>query len=201
MAEKNSPIENALELGPSLIFFVLYLMMKDNTYTVMGTDYSGFIAATVAFIPVLFLSMGGLWFLKGRLSPLHIFTLIMVVFFGSLTVWFNSEAFFQFKTTLVYGFIASILTFGLLRGRSYLQLVMERLLPMKPEGWMILTRRVALGFAALAVINEIVWRTMSRDAWVYIETFGFPIILAVYLTINFTALAEYIIEEDDDKKP
>ncbi len=198
MAEKNSPLENALELGPSLIFFVLYLMMKDNTYTVMGTEYSGFIAATVAFIPVLFASMGGLWFLKGRLSPLHIFTLIMVVFFGALTVWFNSEAFFQFKTTLVYGFIASILTFGLLRGRSYLQLVMGRLLPMQPEGWMILTRRVALGFAALAVINEIVWRTMSRDAWVYIETFGFPIALAVYLTINFTALAEYIIEEDED---
>lgn len=196
-AQQNSPLENALELGPSIIFFVLYLMMKDQTYVVGNTEYSGFIAATVAFIPVLFLSMGGLWYLKGRLSPLHIFTLIMVVFFGALTVWFNSEAFFQFKTTLVYSFIACLLGFGLLRGRSYLQLVMERLLPMKTEGWMILTRRVAIGFAVLAVVNEIVWRTMSKDAWVYIETFGFPIALAIYLTVNFTLLADYMIEDDD----
>ena len=195
-AEKNSSIESALELGPSIIFFILYMRMKNQTYTVFGTDYSGFIAATVAFIPVLFVSMGILWWLKGRLSALHIFTLIMVVFFGGLTVWFNSEAFFQFKTTLVYGFIASLLTIGLLCGHSFLEMVMGRMMPMETQGWMILTKRLAIGFTVLAVINEIVWRTMSKDAWVYIETFGFPIALAVYMTMNFMALGKYIIEDD-----
>lgn len=195
---KNTTLENVLELGPSAVFFVMYLYMKDNTYTVLGTDYSGFIAATAAFIPVLLASMAGLWVLKGRLSPLHVFTAIMVVFFGSLTIWFNSEAFFQFKTTLVYSFMATLLGIGLLRGQSYLELVMKRFVPMQHEGWMILTRRMALGFAVLAVSNEIIWRTMSRDMWVYIETFGFPIALAVYMTFNFMALENHMIEEDKD---
>ncbi|MEM6306740.1 MAG: septation protein IspZ [Pseudomonadota bacterium] len=194
--QKNSALENALELGPSLVFFGLYLWMKDQTYVVGATTYSGFIAATAAFIPILLLAMVGLWILKGRLSALHVFTIIMVVFFGSLTIWFNSEAFFQFKTTLVYGFMALLLGIGLLRGQSYLELVMKRFVPMKPEGWMILTRRIALGFVGLAAINEIVWRTMSRDTWVWIETFGFPIALATYMMVNFAALEPYLIEEE-----
>ncbi|MGB1235356.1 MAG: inner membrane-spanning protein YciB [Planktomarina sp.] len=197
--ETQSKLENALELGPSLAFFGIYLYMKDEVYTVFGTEYSGFIAATVVFIPILFASMAGLWFLKGRLSPLHIFTMIMVVFFGSLTIWFNSEAFFKFKTTLVYSFMALLLGIGLLRGKSFLQMVMNRFMPMEVAGWMILTKRVALGFVALAIINEIVWRTMSNDTWVIVETFGFPIMLAVYLTANIMALDKYLIEEDTDK--
>lgn len=193
--ENNKTAENILELGPSLAFFGLYLYMKDQIYTVGGTEYSGFIAATVVFIPILFAAMGGLWYLKGRLSPLHIFTMIMVVFFGSLTVWFNSEAFFQFKTTLVYTFMAGLLGIGLLRGQSYLQLVMDRFMPMEPEGWMILTKRVALGFVILAVVNEFVWRTMSKDTWVIVETFGFPIALALWMTINIMRLERFMIEE------
>lgn len=198
-AKKNTGLENALELGPSLAFFVIYWLMKDESYVVAGTTYSGFIAATVAFIPILFLAMGGLWYLKGRLSPLHIFTLVMVVFFGSLTVWFNSEAFFQFKTTLVYSFMATLLVIGLLRGRSFLELVLGRLVPIETQGWMILTKRIAIGFAILAIVNEIVWRTMSKDAWVVIETFGFPIALAIYMMLNFAAMEKYMIEEDTDE--
>ncbi len=196
--EKATPLENALELGPSLAFFGIYLFMKDNTYTAFGTEYSGFIAATVVFIPILFLAMGALWYLKGRLSPLHIFTMIMVVFFGSLTVWFNSEAFFKFKTTLVYSFMALLLGIGLLQGKSYLQLVMDRFMPMETKGWMILTKRMVLGFIGLAVINEIVWRTMSDDTWVVVETFGFPIALAVYMTFNIMQLEPYLIQDEDD---
>ncbi len=60
-----------------------------------------------------------------------------------------------------------------MQGRSYLPFVMGEVLPMKPEGWMILTRRLTAMFAALAVANEVIWRTMSNDAWVKIETFGF----------------------------
>ena len=38
---------------------------------------------------------------------------------------------------------------------------MDEALPMQPEGWMILTRRLTLFFAGLAVANEAIWRLMS----------------------------------------
>ena len=124
----------------------------------------------------------------------QVFTAVMVVVFGGLTVWFNDEKFFKMKTTLVYGMFAVLLGIGLLQGRSYLAWVMAEFLPMEDEGWMKLTWRLTLFFAGLAVANEIVWRTMSTDAWVKIETFGFPLALFLFLWVQLMALQKYVIE-------
>ena len=123
----------------------------------------------------------------------------MVVLFGGLTIWFNDETFFKMKTTIVYGVFSGILGIGLLQGKSYLAWVMSEFLPMMHEGWMILTRRLSGMFAAMAVGNEVIWRTMSTDAWVKIETFGFPIALFAFLWIQIMALQKYLIDEDADK--
>lgn len=191
-------LKQALELGPTLIFFAIYMYMKEETYNVMGTEYSGFIMATLVFIPVLLASIGALWALSGELSRMQIFTGFVVIFFGGLTAYFNDERFFKMKTTLVYGVFAGLLGFGLLRGKSYLKWVLGAALPMKDEGWMILTRRLAIGFAALAVANEVIWRTQSNDTWVWIETFLFPALLFVFLMVQMMSLGKYIIE--DNKK-
>ena len=200
MTEKslNPVVKQVLELGPPLLFFVAYLRMRDETYVVGGTEYDGFIVAAAVFVPILLVSIGVLWWLTGRISRMQVFTAFMVVFFGALTVWFNDERFFKFKTTLVYGFFAVVLGIGLMQGRSYLAWVMEEFLPMRDEGWMKLTRRLALFFAGLAVANEIVWRTMSTDAWVKIETFGFPILMFLFLWGQIVALQGYMIEDGDD---
>jgi intracellular septation protein len=121
----------------------------------------------------------------------------MVVFFGGLTAWFNDERFFKMKTTLVYGSFAAILGIGLMRGRSLLQWVMGEALPMKPEGWMILTRRLALMFAGLALANEAIWRTQSTELWVTLETFAMPAVLFLFLMVQFALLQRYLIEPDD----
>ncbi|WP_371054787.1 inner membrane-spanning protein YciB [Rhodosalinus sp. K401] len=190
-------LKQTLELGPPLLFFVIYLRLRDEVFTIAGTEYSGFIVATVAFVPILLASIGVLWWLTGRMSRMQVLTAIMVVFFGALTAWFNDERFFKMKTTIVYGFFAALLGLGLLRGRSLLAYVLSEALPMREEGWMILTRRLTAMFAALAVGNEFVWRTMSTDAWVKIETFGFPILLFVFLWWQIMALQHHIEDGDE----
>ena len=140
--------------------------------------------------------MAILWKLTGKLSRMQVFTIVMVVIFGGLTVWMNDERFFKIKTTLVYGLFAVILGVGLLQGRSYLAWVMAEFLPMTDEGWMILTKRLAIVFAGLAAANEVVWRTMSTDAWVKIETFGFPIAMFLFLWLQIMTLQAYLEEED-----
>lgn len=192
----NPIMKQVLELGPTLVFFLLYLRMRDNTYTMGGTEYSGFIVATILFVPILLIAMCALWYLTGKLSRMQIFTAFMVIFFGGLTAYFNDERFFKMKTTLVYGFFAVILSIGLVQGKSYLAFVLSDALPMAQEGWMILTRRLTLMFAALGVGNEIIWRTMSTDAWVKIETFGFPILLFAFLWSQFAMLQKYMDLEE-----
>ena len=198
MEEKqiNPGLKQVLELGPPLLFFAAYLYVRDETYTIGGTDYDGFIVAAAAFVPILLASIAILWKLTGKLSRMQVFTAVLVIIFGGLTVWFNDERFFKIKTTIVYGIFAGLLGIGLLQGRSYLEWVMGELLPMRHEGWMILTRRLAGLFAGLAIANEFVWRTMSNDAWVTIETFGFPVVLFVFLWVQIMALQKHLIDQE-----
>lgn len=199
MAEKkiNGVVKQVLELGPTVAFFLIYLRIKEDTFTILGTEYSGFIVAALVFIPILLAAMGALWWLTGAISRMQVFTAFMVIFFGGLTAWFNDERFFKMKTTIVYGCLAGLLGIGLLRGQSWLQYVMGELLPMQPEGWMILTRRLCAMFVALAVANEIIWRSMSTDTWVKLETFAMPAALVAFLWWQIFALQRFLIEPED----
>lgn len=201
MAERkiNPILKQALELGPTILFFLIYMRIKEETYTFAGTEYSGFIVAALILVPILLVATLILWLLTGTISRMQLFVGVMVIFFGGLTAWFNDATFFKMKTTFVYGTFAAILGAGLLRGRSLLQWVMAEALPMKPEGWMILTRRLALMFAALAVANEVIWRTMSEETWVILETFAMPAALFLFLMANFMALQKHMIEEPTDE--
>lgn len=190
-------LKQVLELGPTLVFFLIYLRLRDQTFTFGEREYTGFIVAALIFVPILLASMGILWALTRSLSRLQIFTAVMVIVFGGLTAWFNDERFFKMKTTIVYGLFSGALGVGLLQGRSYLQWVLGEMLPMQPEGWMILTRRLAMMFAGLAVANEVIWRTMSTDTWVKLETFGMPLALMAFLVWQITALQRFVIEDKD----
>lgn len=194
--EVNQILRQFLELGPTIAFFLIYLRIRDNSYIFGGIEYSGFIVATLVFVPILLTAMAVLWHLTGKLSRLQLFTAFMVIFFGGLTAWFNDERFFKMKTSIVYGCFSAILGIGLLRGQSYLAYVMGDLIPMESEGWMILTRRLFAGFLVLALGNEFVWRTMSTDMWVKIETFGFPLLLFGFLWWQILALQKYMIDPD-----
>lgn len=193
----NPVLKQVLELGPTLIFFLIYLRIKDDTYLIGGTEYTGFIVATLIFVPILLAAMAVLWALTRQLSRMQIFTAFMVIFFGGLTAWFNDERFFKMKTSIVYGVFAAILGLGLLRGRSYLQWIMGEFLPMRHEGWMILTRRLTVMFLALAAANELIWRTQTTELWVKLETFAFPAALFVFLWLQIIALQKYLIEQPE----
>ncbi|AXX98884.1 inner membrane-spanning protein YciB [Profundibacter amoris] len=193
----NPFVKLALELGPIVVFFIAYGRMKDQTFAYNGTDYNGFIVVTALFVPLLALTTFILYRLTGKLSAMQIMTLLIVVVFGGLSVWFNDERFFKMKPTMIYLLFAGMLGFGLMRGQSYLQLVMDEAMPLKHEGWMILTKRITLFFLALAVANEVVWRTMSTDAWVNFKVFGLTAAVFAFFMTQGKLMQKYAIEEDE----
>ena len=138
-----------------------------------------------------------LWRLTGRLSPMQIVTLVLVVVFGGLSVWLNDERFFKMKPTMIYLFFAGVLGWGLLRGKSYLALAIDEVMPLAHEGWMLLTKRLALFFLGLAVANEAIWRTMSDQAWVNFKTFGLPAAIFLFFMVQGGLFKRYGIEEPD----
>ena len=193
--ELNPLVKMAFEIGPLIAFFIAFGRMKDNTYTFFGTEYSGFITVTAAFIVVMLVTTAILWALTGTLSKMQILSLVLVVIMGGLTVYLNDEMFIKMKPTLLFGFFGVVLGAGLLRGRSYLRDVMDAALPLQPEGWMILTRRLALFFISLAVANELIWRFGSTEAWVFFKTFGDTLALLAFFASQYPLLEKYSTEE------
>ncbi len=201
MKEKkiNPTVKLLLELGPVVLFFVAYTRIKDQQFDLFGQTYDGFIVATAAFIPVLLISTGLMWWLSGKLSKMQVMTAVLVLVFGGMSVWFNDERFFKMKPTIIYLIFGGLLGFGLLRGQSYLRYVMDEAMPMREQGWMILTRRLCAFFLGLAVVNELVWRTMSTDTWVNFKTFGLTIAVFAFFIMQASLFNKYSIDKDKDE--
>ena len=195
----NPLVKLALELGPIVLFFAGFSRMKDQTFTILGTEYSGFIVMTGAFIAMIIATTGILWALTGKLSRMQLMTLVLVIVMGGMSVWLNDERFIKMKPTLLYLAFGGILGVGLLQGKSYLSAVMDEALPMQPEGWMILTRRLTAFFLALAIANEAVWRLMSTEAWVNFKTFGLTAAMFGFFMAQGKVFDRYGLKDDEPK--
>ena len=99
---------------------------------------------------------------------------------------------------MIYALFAPILGFGLLRGQSYLKSVMGDVLPMEEAGWMIITKRLALFFALLAVLNEVIWRGFSTEIWVNFKTFGLTAAVFLFFMTQSKIFATYGIQKPND---
>ena len=105
---------------------------------------------------------------------------VIVMVFGTLTLVLHDETFIKMKPTIIYGLFAAVLGGGLLFGRSFIAIMFDQVFNLTPPGWRILTMRWALFFFAMAMLNEIIWRTQSTDFWVAFKVFG-----VIPLTMGF----------------
>lgn len=195
MKKVNPWVKGVLDFGPVVLFFVGFRFVKDTSYVIGGQTYSGFILMAGFFAAITVLTTVILWRLTGKVSRMQVFTLVIILVMAAATLWFNDERFFKMKPTLLYATFAFVLGIGLLQGKSYLKLVMDEAVPMQPEGWMVLTRRITLFFAVLALLNEIIWRNFSTEIWVDFKTFGLTFALLAFFMLQARIFERYAIPE------
>ena len=121
-------------------------------------------------------------------------TIILVVF-GGLSLFFKNEIFFKMKPTIINVLFAVILYGGILINKPLLKYLLGAALKLEEAGWKILTQRWIGFFIALAVLNEIVWRTQSTDIWVNFKVFGILPITFIFTMTQFPLIKKYQIED------
>ena len=157
----------ATELGPLIVFFVANA--KFNLFVATGAFMVAIVAAMIASYVVV-----------RHVPMMAIVTAVIVLVFGTLTLVLHDETFIKVKPTIVYGLFAAVLGGGLLFGRSFIAIMFDQMFNLTHAGWRILTMRWAVFFVAMAVLNEIIWRTQSTDFWVAFKAFG-----VIPLTMGF----------------
>lgn len=192
-----------LEIGPIFLFFMVFSRLKDQTFTILGRDYSGFIATTAVFVVISLTSTLLIRLLSGRVSRMQIFTLFVVLLMGGLSVWLNDEHFIKMKPTLIYGAYGAAILFGLLRGKLYVRVLMENNIPLTEEGYRFLSWRMAILFLGMALANEIVWRSVTTEQWVWFKTFLLTAVSVVGMGYIILRLDKYALPAptDPDSKP
>ena len=166
-----------IDLGPLLVFFLV------NFFAPVAPMLKIFVA-TGAFMVAMVAAMLYSAIRFRHISPLLWFSGVMVVVLGGLTIWLHNETFIKVKPTIYYLLVGGLLGFGLWRGRPLLKLVLGSAYPgLSEEGWRKLTRNWALFFVAMAVLNELVWRSTTTDFWIGYKLWG-----AIPLTFLFAAL-------------
>ena len=173
-----------LELGPLVVFFLT------NTQL-------GIFSATIAFMAATAVSLAVSYAVNRSIPTMPLVTAVFVMFFGGLTIWLQDETFIKVKPTLVNITFATILTFGLMTGRLFLKMVLDSAFSITDEGWTKMTKAWIGFFICLAIINEVVWRSVSTDTWVTFKVFG---VMPLTLLFSFTLvpiLTKYAIEEDE----
>ena len=173
----------AIDFVPLAVFFLV------NSFYPSTLAIERVLAATVAFMVTTVIAMLVSRWKLGHVSPMLWMSGALVLVFGGLTLWFHDSLFIKMKPTIVYVMFASILGFGLATGRPLLKLLLEGTYPgLSDTGWRKLTLNWTLFFVAMAILNEVVWRTVAPHADSDLTTWaGFKLWGVLPLTLIFAA--------------
>ncbi len=160
----------AVEVGPLVVFFIV-------------NARAGIFWGTGIFMVATIVSLIASRFMFGRVPVMPLVSGACVVVFGGLTLWLQDDHFIKIKPTIVHALFAAALFGGLLAGHSLLKVVFGEVFRLTEDGWRKLTLRWACFFTFLALLNEIIWRTVSTDTWVSFKVFAImPLTMAFALS-------------------
>ena len=191
------------DLLPVICFFITFKAAGSYTAELapivpVAEDLIPIVSATAVIIAVSVIQMG-LIYLKGQKpSKMAVFSTLLVVLFGGMTIAFQDPAFIQWKPTLLYWLFAAILLFGRIGKKAYIKKVFNGI-TMPDYAWKTVENFCLIFLVLIGVINLFVAYTFSMDIWVDFKLFGL-----LGLTLLFTIglgfyVAKYAEEAQNTK--
>ena len=171
-----------IDIGPLAIFFIFY---------VRGDLKSAILPFMIATIIAVLFS----YIIEKKIPIMPTVGAFIILVFGGLSIYFDNEVFFKMKPTIINLLFALILYGGILADKPLLKYLLGNALKLQNEGWLILTKRWVSFFIALAILNEIIWRTQSTDIWVNFKVFGILPITFLFTLSQFRILKKYQIND------
>ena len=127
-----------------------------------------------------------------RLAPFPAIAGGAALLFGGLTLFFHDARFLKVKPTVMNLVFAGAMFGGLLLRKHPLKLLLGEAFEMPDAAWRRLTLRYGVFFAALAALNEAVWRTQSDSVWVLFRLPGMMLLTVAFSLTQAPFLMKYL---------
>jgi intracellular septation protein len=173
-----------LDLGPLVVFFATY-------------KFFNIFAATGALMVVTIVTLAIGYVLTKKISIIPLVTGVMVIIFGGLTLWLESDWFIKVKLTIIYTLLATGMYVGLYFGRPFAKVMLDAAFELPEHCWRTLTYRTAALFLVIAGINEVAWRLLTTDDWVTFKVIGVPVIMFAFFMANAPFIMRNEIKRDE----
>lgn len=195
---KSSWINLAVDYGPLLVFFLAYRWFSPKDAA--GQNLGAVVAVTKSTVVFMIATVAALVISKWRLghvSPMLWLSTILIIGFGSLTVFLGDPVWIQIKPTAIYLLFAGMLFGGLLRGKAMLRLLLQSAFDgLSEEGWLKLSRNWAWFFLFLAGLNEVLRHALSFDAWLLAKLWGVTALSFLFTFAQIPMLLRHGLGED-----
>ncbi len=195
---KSSWINLAVDYGPLLVFFLAYRWFSPKDAA--GQSLGAVVAVTKSTVVFMIATVAALVISKwrlGHISPMLWLSTILIIGFGSLTVFLGDPVWIQIKPTAIYLLFAGMLFGGLLRGKAMLRLLLQSAFDgLSEEGWLKLSRNWAWFFLVLAGLNEVLRHALSFDAWLLAKLWGVTALSFLFTFAQIPMLLRHGLGED-----
>jgi intracellular septation protein len=178
----NPILKLALDIGPLVLFFA-------------ANAKFGIFAATGTFMVAVLIALVVSYVLARHIAIMPVVTAVIVLVFGGLTLVLHDDLFIKLKPTIIYVLFGGTLLAGLAMDKPFLSILFDQMFHLTDEGWRKLTWRWSLFFFALAVLNEIVWRTQTTDFWVSFKLFGVVPLTFLFGALQVPLINKYSVEQ------
>ncbi len=167
------------DLFPAMIFFVLY-------------HFKNIYVATAGLIIVTALQCAYTLVRYRRIDGLQAIVFLLILIFGSATIWFHDPKFLQWKVSIA-GLVmsAAFFLFQRFSKESLLQRMMKDSVTLPKSAWKKLNDAWTFFFLGIAIINAVIAKYFSLSFWVDFKVFGiigltlvFVLIQAIYIQRN-----------------
>lgn len=188
-----STVRQLVDFGALLAFMAAYAI---NRFVRGLEGDQALVQATWVLVGASAIALLVGWVVEKRLAPLPLLAGGFALLFGTLTLIFNDPVLLKIKLTIQNGLLAAVLL-GSLPFRKYpFKYLLESAFQLTEAGWRGLTLRYGLYFAAVAVVNEIVWRTQTDDVWVAFRG-GLWIASAAFGIWQVFFIMKHMIKDED----